>query len=296
MRFRITQLIKRWIGRISSLRANDVTLFRTFLIFLAITLLSYQIVDLFYKIINLTLAREIGGISRNVASAAITSNRKQEGPEDYGIIIERNLFQTTLKAVQANKADIEPLEFDNHAANFDLKGTVVGDSSLGYIFIEEHNSKKQKFYRLGDMIGASKLIKITRNMATLRSGEREIILKVKAAAKDQPLSPSRFKNITMDEKTVNKNLYNLNALMKGAVMRPFIHKGVQEGFIISKIVPNSLYEKMGLQNGDILIDINDKKINATSLMQAVNFMRHGNRIALNIKRKERSETINYSFE
>lgn len=246
--------------------------------------------------INLTIAREIGGISRNVASAAIATNRKMKELEDYGIIVKRDLFQTTLKTVQANKEGIEPLEVDNQAANFVLKGTVVGDSSFGYIFIEEHNSKKQKFYRLGDMIGARKLIKITRNMATLRSGERRIILQVRAAAEDQPFSNSHFRNITLDKKTVDKNLYNLDALMKGAVMRPFIHKGVQEGLIVSKILPNSIYEKMGLQNGDILIDLNDKKINAASLMQAANLIRHGNRIALNIKRKERSETINYSFE
>jgi len=146
--------------------------------------------------------------------------------------------------------------------DFDLKGTVACNSSFGYIFIEERNSKKQKFYRLGDMIGSSKLIKITRNMATFLSDGREITLMVKATSEDQSRPDSPYRNLTLDRKTVNKNLGNLNALMKGAVMRPFMHKGMQEGFIVSNIVPSSLYEKMGLQNGDILIDINDKKINA----------------------------------
>ncbi|PKN50820.1 MAG: hypothetical protein CVU55_15290, partial [Deltaproteobacteria bacterium HGW-Deltaproteobacteria-13] len=125
---------------------------------------------------------------------------------------------------------------------------------------------------------------------------REITLKVKATSEDQSRPGSPYRNLILNRQTVNNNLGNLNALMKGAVLRPFTHRGVQEGFIVSNILQNSLYEKMGLQNGDILIDINDKKINAASLMQAVDLIKTGSRMALNIKRKGQSETIHYVFE
>jgi general secretion pathway protein C len=271
----------------------DITLLRTFLILLTITLLSYETINLFYKIISFLLTKQTAVVKGHVPSPFVTDSRSIE---DYEIITERNLFRSTLKVVKDNELDGGLPASEERFTDFDLKGTVACNSSFGYIFIEKRDSKKQRFYRLGDMIGSSKLIKITRNTAILRCGDRKITLKVKATAEDQPLSNARFRNLTLDRKTVNNNLGNLNALMKGAVVRPFIHKGVQEGLIVSNIVPNSLYEKMGLQNGDILIDINGKRINAASLMQAADILRYGSRIALNIKRKGREETINYVFE
>lgn len=297
--FKITQLIKGWFGRISNIRSIHAiasTLLRMFLIFLAVTLLSYEAISLFYKIISFPLAGQTNHVESNVTAPSVTDNNKIGSIADYGIIVERNLFRSTLKAVKNNELDGGFPVSEEEFTDFDLKGTVASNSSLGFIFIEDCKSKKQRFYRLGDMIGSGRLIKITRNMATLKIDGREITLRVKVTAEGQPFSNSRFRNLTIDRKTVNNNLGNLNALMKGAVVRPFIHNGVQEGFIVSNIVPNSLYEKMGLQNGDRLIDINDKKINAASLMQALDLMKSGSRLALNIQRKGQSETINYVFE
>ncbi|MBN1471799.1 MAG: PDZ domain-containing protein, partial [Syntrophaceae bacterium] len=94
-----------------------------------------------------------------------------------------------------------------------------------------------------------------------------------------------------------EKLSNLNNLMRRAVIRPFIRRGVQEGFIISNIAPGSLYEKMGLQNGDIVVDINNNKIKgADDLLQVVNLMQSGSNIGLNIKRRGKEETINYTFD
>jgi general secretion pathway protein C len=100
----------------------------------------------------------------------------------------------------------------------------------------------------------------------------------------------------LSKKTVNENLNDLKSIMNQAVVRPSLNEGVQEGLIISNIAPNSLYEKMGLQNGDIIIDINNKPIQgADNLLQTVNLMQSGGNINLNIKRNGKIETINYSF-
>jgi general secretion pathway protein C len=153
---------------------------------------------------------------------------------------------------------------------------------------------------MGDKIGSAKLIKITRNTATLRSEGREITLKVKATIEGAllPNSPGHAtpKSMTLSKKTVNENLNDLKSIMNQAVVRPSLNEGVQEGLIISNIAPNSLYEKMGLQNGDIIIDINNKPIqSADNLLQTVNLMQSGGSVTLNVKRNGKIETINYSF-
>ena len=85
--------------------------------------------------------------------------------------------------------------------------------------------------------------------------------------------------------------------MNQAVVRPFMSRGVRKGYIISNIKPSSLYEKAGLQNGDIIVGINNNPLhNANDVMQVLNAMQSGSRLELTGKRRGRTETINYTLE
>jgi len=95
---------------------------------------------------------------------------------------------------------------------------------------------------------------------------------------------------------VNEKLLDLKTIMTQAAVRPYFEAGAQEGFIISEIKPDSLYKKMGMQNGDIIIDVNGKRMqSADDILKLVNAMQSGVSMALSIKRNGRAETINYSF-
>ena len=303
MRLKITQLIKEWFNRIKNIHAIpaiDITLLRPFLILLAITILSYEAIGLLYKIISFPLTNQTATSKNNISSSGTTDNLQHNQLQDYGIITERNLFLSTLKAISDKQSEGGLFDSDQKITDFDLKGTVACNSSFGFVIIEERDSHKQKLYRLGDKIGSAKLTKITRNTATLNSGGREITLKVKATLEGPllPNSPDRAasRSMTLSKKMVNENLTDLKSLMKNAVVRPFLSKGVQEGLIISNIAPDSLYEKMGLQNGDIIIDVNNKPMqSADNLLQTVNLIQSGSSIVVNVKRNGKIETINYSF-
>ncbi len=282
----------------------DITLLRSFLILLAITILSYEAIDLFYKIISFPLTKQSATIKNNISSSANTDNAQRNQLQDYGIITERNLFLSTLKTIGDKQLDGELFDSDQKNMDFDLKGTVAYNSSLGFVVIEERSNHKQKLYRLGDKIGGAKLVNITRNTATLRSEDQEITLKVKSTMEGPllPNSPAGGMNqapprsLNLSKRAVNENLSDLKSIMSQAVVRPFLNEGVPNGYIISNIAPNSLYEKMGLQNGDIIIDINNKPMqSADNLLQMVNLMQSGSGITLNVKRNGKIEAINYSF-
>ena len=303
MWLKMTQLIKEWFKRIkniSAIPAIDITLLRPFLILLAITILSYEAIGLFYKIISFPLTNQTATSRNNISSSGTTDNFQHNQLQDYGIITERNLFLSTLKAISDKQSEGGLFDSDQKIMDFDLKGTVACNSSFGFVIIEERDSHKQKLYRLGDKIGSAKLTKITRNTAILKSGEREITLKIKSTIEGSLLSdsPNRAapRSFTLSKKTVNENLNDLKSIMSQAVVRPSLNEGVQEGYIISNIAPNSLYEKMGLQNGDIIVDINNKHMqSADNLLQLVNLMQSGSSIELNVKRNGKIEVINYSF-
>jgi len=84
--------------------------------------------------------------------------------------------------------------------------------------------------------------------------------------------------------------------MSQAVVRPYVADGAQQGFIISNIVPGSLYERMGLQNGDIVTSVNGRELTGVDdVMQLVNTMQSGGNISVSLVRNGTNETLNYSF-
>jgi general secretion pathway protein C len=306
MRFKIDMLLKKWSGSIRNIVANPAILLAAlpaFIILIAITILSYETVDFFYKVVSLSAVNQSAAIKNTASSKFITDNASRSPLQNYSVITERNLFLSTLKAISDKQLGGGFFGSSQEVPSFDLKGTVAGGSSFGFIVIEDRGKNKQRLYRLGDMIGSAKLIRITRNTAVIRSGGREITLKIKETPEGSLLFRSSIRGanpppggVAISKQEVTENLNDLKTIMSQAVMRPFFTDGVQEGYIISNIIPNSLYHKLGLQNGDIIIDANNKRMqSADDVVQLVNLMQSGGNIALSLKRNGKSETINYSF-
>ena len=181
MRLNIETVRKNWSANVGNMIANPALLLPalpTFLILVAITLLSYETVDLFYKVITLSSVNQ-SGTKNATSSRLVTDSALRSSRESYNIIIERNLFLSTLKEISDKPMAGSVLSPGQEAAAIDLRGTIDGGPSFGYVIVEEPGRNKQRLYRLGDMIGSAKLIKIMRNMAIVKSGGREITLKIK---------------------------------------------------------------------------------------------------------------------
>ena len=207
---------------------------------------------------------------------------------------------TTLKAIVDKNAGEYFLPSEEYTA-FDLKGTIAVDQSLGYAIVEEKGKGKQKLYRLGEMIGSARLIRITRNTAILKSGEKELVMKIKEVAEGplmgrSPRPGGTESGIAISRQDVTQSLGDLKSIMSQAVVRPFLNEGVQQGFVVSNIVPGSLYQKLGLKNGDVVVDVNNKRLeSADDILQLVNVMQAGGSVSVNLMRNGLNETINYSF-
>lgn len=288
------------IGFIQSMNAGRLN---SLLIILAITILSYEATDLFYKIISFPLMKQTAIVQGNGISS-IKDSRQFHQLEDYVVIIERNLFRTTLKVAGGSESGGV---FDSEQKNidFDLRGTVASNSAFGFAVLEERGTNKQKLYRLGDKVGSGKLTRITRNTVTLKNGDQETTLKIKETVEGAllPNTPAAPRNAgragmpAFGRQAVNERSGSLESIMNQAVVRPFLSKGVREGYLITNIAPNSIYAKAGLQNGDVIVDINNNQMqNANDILQVLNSLQSGSKIQLNIKRRGKNETINYSLD
>ncbi|HWE23726.1 MAG TPA: type II secretion system protein GspC [Myxococcales bacterium] len=94
--------------------------------------------------------------------------------------------------------------------------------------------------------------------------------------------------------TVNGALTDLSQLATQARIVPSFKNGVANGFKLFSIVPDSLYAKIGIQNGDVIRRINGYEMNSPDkALEIYQKLRDANRIEVEIER--RGETIRKSY-
>ena len=89
----------------------------------------------------------------------------------------------------------------------------------------------------------------------------------------------------------------MGSLLRQAQIRPYFEGGVPDGFLISNIRSGSLYQKMGAVDGDIIQEVNNRKIRtADDVMGLLNTVKAGSNMSMTIKRRGVQETLNYVFQ
>lgn len=294
----IIRLIKQRLAGISGIAEGLTGLTQAaapLLVVLVITVISFLGVNIFYKLVALQLAHHQNtGVRQNPAMAL--SAKPGHRVEYYQVIADRNLFQTTRQAI-VDKSGENLLPSEEYTA-FDLKGTIAIGPFAGYAIVEEKGKGNQKLYRVGEMIGQARLVRITRNTAVLQSGGRELLMKVREIAQGpQSGRLNRSESgLAVSRQQVTESLADLKSVMSQAVVRPYLVEGAPSGFVVTNIVPGSLYQKLGLQNGDVVIDVNNKKlVGADDIFELVNIMQAGGAVSVNLLRNGQNEMINYSF-
>lgn len=93
---------------------------------------------------------------------------------------------------------------------------------------------------------------------------------------------------------LNKATANLNSLATEARIVPDRQEG---GFKIFSIKPGGLYQKIGVQNGDIIKSINGIELSSPDkALEAYSRLRNANKLSLDIVRRGKRETMDYSVE
>ena len=90
---------------------------------------------------------------------------------------------------------------------------------------------------------------------------------------------------------------NLGELMQQATLRPHIEAGQPAGISITGIKPNAIFRRMRLRNGDVITGVNGNSIGSVEEAARVfEELSSGSNIQLQIKRRGREQTLDYSIE
>ncbi|MBN1380508.1 MAG: PDZ domain-containing protein [Deltaproteobacteria bacterium] len=278
------------------------------LIILFITVVAYLAVDIFYKCLSLSMM----SIQTETVVAVPFKEKApiaKEPFEDYKAIVERNLFDSADRAVTDKQPDNTIQPASDIATLYDLRGTVAGDEKFGFAILEEKSKRKQDLYRVGDSLGGGKITKILRNSIIVNIRGEEKILKIAETKEGPILSPSpavarsaapsageTSGTIVVNRSEINSWMKDIGTLLSQAKVRPYFYQGAPAGFLVTNIRPGSVYQRLGINNGDIIEGVNDKDIKtADDMMSFYNTMKGASSMSLNIKRQGRQETLNYVF-
>jgi general secretion pathway protein C len=185
-----------------------------------------------------------------------------------------------------------------------LLGVVVGDRGGISAIVEELASKRQLFLRLHDQIPDSgEIVEIQRNGILVRQGNEQEFLELFTGLEKAPVPQvassgppataggGQIKKV-LDRREVEQAMNDLPKLLSQARAVPVLTNGAMTGFRMDYIAKSSFYEKIGLQYGDVLKQVNGVEIKDPGTMLSLfQQLRNENSVKLDVLRNNQRTTM-----
>lgn len=214
---------------------------------------------------------------------------------DLQVIVERNIFgplnvAPTPAAVQ-QKATTK--------SNYKLVGTYVGAGEASSAIIEDPRKGVQEVFQLNESVfdgGKLSLIRSDR-VEISAAGQTEVLLLEEGAPDSKAGGPvASGDEIVVSEADVDAALANLPLLLTELRAVPYFKDGQAVGLRLFAIKSGSLFDKIGLKNGDILKSINENSLaDFTQAIKLFEKLKAERSLKLQLERNKEERTFNYSI-
>jgi general secretion pathway protein C len=267
----------------------------TFVLFVLLTVAAYFLADTVDAMIGRSLD----------AAPKFTTPLERDRPvleprrelSEYSSILERGLFGEG-KGPSGGPA-VE-------STNYKLIGTIEGASFSGAVL---EDASGQVFYGLNQKLpDGSQVVTVTRDKVTLKRSDGskidiqlsddDKIVTMQGPAGNAPAGVKRLSDgkYMVDQREMLASTENMSQILTQARALPYIEQGKTVGFRISEIVPGSIYEKIGLQNGDVIQKVNSQEVDdPAKFFQLYQGLRTERFIAIDLIRGGARQTLNYEI-
>ncbi len=263
------------------------------------------------RITTSTIAARLERPSPDLAprSAAIPAVAPVQSESAYAVIYERDAFN----AVKGAPAERNGTDAKRTDLNVKLWGTAIAaDPTQSYAIIEDLAARRQSLYRVGDSIlDAATLKHVEWDRVLLdRSGDEEVLELASArgpaasaatTASGAAISGERIRKtaddkFVIDRREVEKTVANLNEVFTQARAVPYFEDGKTVGFRVFAIKPGSVFEKIGLQNGDIINRVNGVELtDPTKAISLFTELQNEGHIAVDLQRNKAAKSFSYDI-
>lgn len=283
----------------------------TILILAGIAVVLYLVVDIAYLVLEINTPPP--ETPQQATAGPQAADMTKDPVEAYAVIVERNLFRTTDRPLVVDQMDPNFLEATT--LQIDLYGTIAGEEGRGYAVIEERDKKKQRLYKVGDRVAGAVIVKILRNAVVLRVGEKDQVLKKKeivarganrlpAAAMPAPAQAPAPEAAPRPQARPPQappgSPADLASLLTQARVTPHItagSSGKPDGVVINEIQAGSLFENVGLVNGDIIQEVNGRAVTGVAdLVSMYRDLKPGANLSVKVSRTGRQVVLNHTVQ
>ncbi len=194
-----------------------------------------------------------------------------------------------------------------------LIGTVSG-GDYNYAIVADSAGKQEIFKKGQDIYGIGRLRAVYKDRIIIKtpSGDRvyeiaDVIIREVNAPRQEAIKDSGFRPMsgagrlsqnvfTISSEALRQAIENPREILTDARFVPNIIDGRQEGFIVRELKKGGVYESLGLEDGDILLRVNDFPITGPeSALQAFNALKGMDRIELDIMRRGQRISMTYQI-
>lgn len=252
----------------------------------------------------LIFVRDLLTPTRNIQSSKFkvqnskSKVQRERTLKDFESIVKNNPFGFP-------GGELKPLRGAEESLSFDMRliGTVSGGSDYA-IFLTKDG--KQEVFKRGERVfNSGRLERVYKDKVIIsKEGKRsEIPLSdiltvetIRPESGAQSFVRSLGKDFIVNQEGILHALENPARLMTDARLQPNYVNGIQEGFMLREVRNGGIYESLGLQNGDVLLRINNYDItNPEIALQALTALKGMDRVALDIIRNGARMTLNYQI-
>jgi general secretion pathway protein C len=224
------------------------------------------------------------------------------GPlESYAVIAARDLFN--------------PLPDADRQLTDGLRLWGVGlHGARGHAVIEDVEARRQELYRVGDTVRGARVAAIAWDRVTLERDGVEAMLELAppgerpasaataaAAATPPPLESARIRRTGADAFIVDRRelegaTSNMSGLMTQLRAVAETADGHPAGFRLFQIKEDSVFRRLGIQDGDVVQRVNGELVSdPTSLLAFLERLRREPRVAVDIVRGGTARTLVYDL-
>lgn len=273
-------------------------------IFNVLIALSLLVITLFFT--RDILSSSFKKTEKTVPPSPAGVQKVKKGLQEYAGVLRNNPFGFPggqLKELSAAK------EGGPSPSDLTLIGTIAGLPVHSYAIFAD-KSGRQEVFKVGESVfGAGKLKRVEKDRVVISESGRDVKIPIAELLTIKEINPregsgpgSDFARsagkgtFIVDQKKVLNALENPNQLMTDARLQPNITDGKQEGFILREVRNGGIYQSLGLQNGDVLLRINDYSIsNPENALQAFTALRGMDRVQVDLLRNGSRTTMTYQI-
>lgn len=249
---------------------------------------------------HLGTGESISAMKLQIQTAIDANALRETSPKeqvDHSKIAVKSIFGAVARPAATPAAATLPVS----TLELSLIGTFIQTGQEPFAIIEDSKKQLQEVFNTGDSVfDAAKLVKIWQDRVEIeRDGKIEIL-----RLDDLPDSASGSSSVAgsgdqfvIAEQEVETALNNLPLLMTQARAVPYFRDGKAVGLRMFAIRPGSIYEKIGLQNGDILKTINGNDMgDMTQALKLFETLKSERSISLTLERAQETKTFNYQIK